>query len=215
MAEEFINIHTHHPQGNSLNSIVNIAISKDEIPLKGPFSAGLHPWYLDAEHFPAQIKQLAFLAQRKDMLAIGECGLDKHVKVDFQLQLTVFSAQIALANSCNKPLIIHCVKAYTECVRALKEAQVPVIFHGFNKHAQLGLSLLRAGYKLSFGVYILRGTMDRLLEVTPLEQMFLETDTKLCEIEILYSYVAKLRGISVTELQQAIKQNFNAMFLLR
>lgn len=214
MAEEFVNLHTHNPVRDPLNSILNVAISKDEVPLSGNYSVGLHPWYLDAEHFPQEFTRLTLLAQSKGVLAIGECGLDKHIDVDFQLQLTAFTAQIELANSCNKPLIIHCVKAYAECAQALKKAQVSVIFHGFNKHIQLGLSLLRDGYSLSFGAYILNGTMDKLLKVIPLKQLFLETDTDLGEIEILYSYVAALRDSNVAELQQALKQNFKTVFRL-
>lgn len=208
----YINIHTHQLGDYPQFSLLNVIHPSQQLPTTGYSSLGIHPWHLKAESILPEFETMSILAASPQVLAIGECGLDKHIDIDFSLQVQAFEWQIALAHQLQKPLIIHCVRAYAECMAALKKATVPVIFHGFNKHPQLGLSLVREGYYLSFGMYLLKGKMDSLLQAMPLEYLFLETDTIDSPIEQLYVYVAALRGMKVEELRCQVQRNFSLLF---
>ena len=217
MDKPYINIHTHDAAAQSdcrYINVRNISINAaDDIPNDQQLcSAGLHPWYLDAE-WALDLPGLSTFCEQDQVIAIGECGLDKVSSVEFDMQKKAFEAQINLANQLQKPLIIHCVKAYDEVHSALKSSSVPVIFHGFNKHKNLGTSLLQKGYYLSLGHAILSGKMDEFIQSMPLHLLFLETDMqKDSSIADIYIYIANRRDISLAELQFQMEQNFERVF---
>ena len=70
-----IDIHTHHTE-NTENAVVNTNLPIKHTDAKGYFSIGIHPYQTD-EHWEEQmalVQQYAILPQ---IVAIGECGLDK------------------------------------------------------------------------------------------------------------------------------------------
>lgn len=87
----------------------------------GKYSAGLHPWYIDETGWKTSFEALKQFSLQNQVIAIGECGLDKVCKTSFSLQQEVFIAQLLWANEINKPLIIHCVKAFDEILGLLKK----------------------------------------------------------------------------------------------
>ena len=73
-------------------------------------------------------------------IAIGECGVDRAIETSIELQQTIFEQQIELAEQVQKPLIIHCVKAFDILLFLKKKYKitVPIIVHGYkNKPEQL------------------------------------------------------------------------------
>ena len=48
------------------------------------------------------------------VIAIGECGLDRRSPICMKTQEEILDVQVGLAEELRKPLIIHCVKAYSE-----------------------------------------------------------------------------------------------------
>lgn len=209
----YIDIHTHHLQSDK-NSIqlLNCIIGKDEIS-KGICSVGIHPWYMD-EDTEAQFELLKLQASKENVLAIGECGLDKITATDWDIQIEIFEKQIQLANALQKPLIIHCVKAYQEVFEILKNQKVtvPVVFHGFNKKAELAQSILQQGYYISLGYSLLNGKQDNLIGMIDLNKIFLETDDKSTNVLDIYSYFCTVRKISMADLQEQIDKNFRKIF---
>jgi len=209
----YIDIHTHRKQGNeNVFSLQNIS-PEDFIQLsdneKNYFSVGIHPWYIDAT-VEEKINTLKQIASNPAILAIGETGLDKVCEVDFDLQKKVFTAQISLAKTVKKPLIIHCVKAYNEIQQLLKETQtnIPVLFHGFRGKPQLAKELTNASFYLSFGNLF----NEESLKATPFDRIFLETDDKEVEIEQVYKRVAEVKGVVVDELIETVNENFERCF---
>lgn len=77
-------------------------------------TAGCHPH--DADNFtPEHCKTLAELATRKEVLAIGECGLDFNRNFSTkENQLRVFEQQLALACDVGKPVFLHERDAFDE-----------------------------------------------------------------------------------------------------
>lgn len=214
MSAPFINIHTHQFEENNATffSLPNIILGKDKLSTL-PSSVGIHPQYI-SDCWQKQLDELHHAAHLPQVIAIGECGLDKLSATDWQLQIQVFERQIAIANKVQKPLIIHCVRAYQECIKVLKKekVKVPVIFHGFNKHLQLAQQLLHQGYYLSLDPILLKGKKDDLITNLPLAYLFLETDGKPIKITDVYTYFCEVRKIGLAELKELVGSNFNKVF---
>ncbi len=151
-------IHNHKiTEVNQSSTIVNRLSDFDSIPDTGYYSVGLHPWYLNEQTADKEFEIAIGAALKKNVLAIGECGLDKVCKTDWKLQKKWFEAHISLAIQWGKPMIVHCVKAFWEVRIELKKnwMEEPVIFHGFNRGTVLANELISAGYYLSFGKHLM------------------------------------------------------------
>jgi TatD DNase family protein len=161
------------------------------------FSAGLHPWYIGVD-WEEQLRILGEIAGKKRVMLIGEAGLDKLCKTDFALQQTVFLRQIELAEEVQKPLIIHCVKAWPELIAIRKKVlpSVPWIIHGFRGKPELARQLLELDFYLSYGEKF----NAESVRITPLDRLCTETDESRLSIEEICFRIAEVKGISVEEL---------------
>lgn len=204
-----INIHTHIPQDGRY--LLNVHQNFENIDPSASVSVGLHPWYL--EETQSSWNLLTELSSKENVLAIGECGLDKLCDTNWELQEQWFHQQILLANSIYKPLIIHCVRAYQECISMLKYAKVPVIFHGFNKNFPLAKHLLQNGYYLSIGKAIFNPHFEVTFKDLPIEQLFFETDEqKELSVTTVYKRAAELKNIALESLILQVENNFQKVF---
>lgn len=207
-----IDIHTHRQPQANIWAIQNRYNGFEQLPVDGFFTAGLHPWYITAQGWPQELAALERISNNKNVLAIGECGLDKLCDTGFALQQTVFAAQVRLANAVNKPLIIHCVKAFDEVLQQLRQNKVPVIFHGFNKGRALALQLQQKGYYLSFGRALQQPRMQEVLAALPIDKIFLETDDATVNIEELYTLATGVFQIDINALSLQLQKNAAAVF---
>ncbi len=209
------NIHTHSEIGfHAEATIINRHSGFDSIPKTGYFSIGLHPWYLNAKTADEDFHQLANAAFDKNVIAIGECGLDKACSTDWELQERMFDQQISIAIQVGKPLIIHCVKAFAEVTDMIEnyQANIPTVFHGFNKGRQLADELIRKGYYISFGKHLLHENTASVFESLPLNRLFLETDATEFAIESIYQRAAQIKNIPIESLAQQMLINFQKVF---
>ncbi|MGB1042200.1 MAG: TatD family hydrolase [Tenacibaculum sp.] len=211
---KFINIHTHQTTDNeSVISLLNNYPTATNF--NNYFSVGIHPWHISESEIDTEISLIKKQLQHKNCFAIGECGLDRLSEVNLQLQIAVFKKHIALSEKHQKPLIIHCVRAFQEIIQLKKETKAtqPWIIHGFNKNKQVATALLKAGFLLSFGKALINS--NKIKEVfleTPLEKIFLETDDSNYTIFDIYKKAAEIRKINIEKLQETIYQNFNSIF---
>jgi TatD DNase family protein len=203
----YINIHTHSLLAGHL-SIVSLYEKFEQSKQPGFYSIGLHPLYLDRALFE-DVKQWAVYER---ILAIGECGLDKLSSFPLELQQQEFYKQVLLANELNKPLIIHCVRAFDEVVAVLKHARVPVIFHGFNKSRELAKQLIDKGYYLSLGKVLEQERSKELVSVIPVTQLFLETDNNDIRIETIYQLAADAYNVELNSLSLQLQKNAITVF---
>ena len=120
-------------------------------------SVGLHPWFLTKENFENDFRKITQLVDNQNIMAIGECGLDKLRGEDLAFQTVAFEAQIRLAESVSKPVLIHCVRAFNEVIAVKRRLNptIPLIIHGFNKNVNVLNELLRHGFFISIGAAIL------------------------------------------------------------
>lgn len=209
----YIDIHTHfYKPDAAVSAIENISGNFLKMPDDRPVSAGLHPWWLnDAENKMAQLRSID---NRKNLAAIGECGLDKLTKTEWSIQLQFFEAQLQLAADLHKPVIIHCVKAFTEVLAMLKGIKVPVIFHGINNKLPIIQPVIERDHYLSFGKSLLtpNETIRHSLKAVPLSRLFLETDDSKVHIKDIYKSAAEMRNISENEIALQLQKNYHTVF---
>ena len=217
---EFLNIHTHKTiQQKDVKSIQSLSLTSDiflAMPKTKPISIGLHPWYATSDKLDLQMKYMAVLARQVNVKFIGECGLDKLRGESLTDQITILEKQIALAEHLNKPLILHCVKAFSELteIKERLKVTVPMIIHGFNKSEELGRQLLAKGFLLSFGAASLKAHSGASNLIKQYDAFFLETDDSEISIYEIYQAAANLKKCSVDELKALIFANWNKLNLL-
>jgi TatD DNase family protein len=211
----YVNLHTHHfTDSAEILEIVNQYPQEfnSGIPY---YSIGIHPWYIDENRITEDLETIESKLALPNCLAIGECGLDKRIEVPMQLQAAVFEAQLALAEKYKKPVIIHCVAAFSELIQVKKKRKVsvPMIVHGFSKNTATAKQLLENEFYLSFGKYLLRNPeLESVFRSVPDNRFFLETDTVGESISEVYALAAKYKNIDVSQLGQIIANNFKEVF---
>lgn len=201
----FLNIHTHHP--DSREEVLSILCCEPSAFLKGEVCAnsvsiGHHPWKVGRQS-GAELAAMAHLLQQKQVVAVGEIGLDKVCETEFSLQTEFFKTQLRMAACVQKPVIVHCVKAWEELLAVLAQIDnlPPVVIHGFRGKPQLAEQLVRHNCFLSFGQKFNADTLRSL----PLGSFFLETDDE-PEVDIMdvYKNVASLLGLDVEVLKSVV-----------
>jgi TatD DNase family protein len=178
------------------------------------YSIGLHPAHLQDHEMHFQTVQQ--LAGKDEVVAIGECGLDKLVSTSMSKQTAVFIQHIQLANTLGKPLIIHCVQAHEELLQVFRNhpAKVPVIIHGFNKRNSIAEKFLAQGFYLSFGVAILNivSPATDVLKHIKNDRFFLETDDADVSIDTVYSRASEIRDTPLESLILQLEHNYKEVF---
>jgi len=206
------NIHTHHFSNNS--EIVELVNQyPNEINTELPnFTVGIHPWYLNENTFLDDLAVIENAIQLPNFKAVGECGLDKRIETSIEIQKKILIPQLLLAEKYKKPVILHCVAAYQEIIEIKKELKltIPMVIHGFLKNSQVAESLIKNGFYLSFGKYLLQNPeLENVLKTIPLNQLFLETDMIDQTIFEVYSKAERVLNI---DLEPIIEENYNRVF---
>lgn len=228
---KFIDFHTHHYPTLKANNILanyNIDLAEKQANIlqivsqkNVCYSIGLHPWFLkklffeEREYGIFSLLENTIKANKNNIIALGEMGLDKHIINDFSLSMqnSLFQKQIHLAKALNMPLILHTVNAFNETLQVLKAEKFTnaVAFHGFNKKVSIAKMLWQQHYFTSFGAAIFHSkTAQESLIQCPINLLFLETDAQI-EFDIIkiYEKAASLRHITLCSLQEQIEENYN------
>lgn len=219
-----IDIHTHKDYTNSPSlSIKNLMIRiDDKFDLQNNlyYSIGIHPWYIDEGQIPNQIDVLSSYAEKQNIIAIGETGLDKEKGPSMIVQEKIFRFHAGLSEKLGKPLIIHCVGSFNEIIKLKKQIKPKQswIIHGYRNNNQIAEQLIKNKFKLSLGHSILTNDKYNTLisDILNNNDFFFETDE--AEISILsklYNNVANLKSISVEELEKQQMANFEKTFKVK
>lgn len=202
---KIFDIHTHNLSAK--NSLISVAPS--ELPLleQGSFSVGIHPWHTD-NIAAADIKQLRMMANRNDVYAIGECGIDKLRGSQLEKQEEIFTIHIELSEELRKPLIIHQVKSLQEIIFFKKEFSPlqPWLIHGFRSNAKTAKQLLDNGIFFSLGPVF----QPETLQLLPMESLFLESDESLCFTELVKK-VSQMISCKKSDLLNRLNENCNRL----
>ena len=211
-----IDLHTHRISETGNTQILNIFAQ--DLPLDRTdflFSAGLHPWHIGKVIPEECFQAIERAAVQKNMLAVGECGLDRSIDTAFAIQEWCFEQQVQIANTHCKPLIIHCVRAYSDLLEHKKESKsgLPWIIHGYRGNLETTLSLIKHNFYFSVGEQLLKDeSKHAIFRSIPIERLFLETDESELPIAQIYSMAAQVLSLDENKLTQIIANNFTSVF---
>lgn len=144
--------------------------------------AGIHPH--DAKDASEQaLAEIASLAGHRRNVAIGEIGLDYHYDYSpRKAQQEAMAAQIDLARSLAKPVVIHTREAFEDTMAILAESSIPgqkVLFHSFTGGPEQARRILDFGAWISYGGIVTFKKSDENRQaalVTPDDRICVETD---------------------------------------
>ncbi len=198
-------------------------------------AVGLHPNDNLEEEFDT--KAFEDLARDSKVVGIGECGLDYFrsggTPEEKVAQQKRFEAQIGLALTVDKPLIIHCRNAHEdmlEILNAQKKAhpELKIIIHFFTATGELAQKYLDLGCYLSFpGPITYTDMYDESIRVAPLDKILSETDSPFAApmpfrgkrnepvyVEHTVAKIAAIKNLSVEEVGEQIIRNSEKIFNL-
>lgn len=179
-----VDFHTHNMSSPFGKAIINLpmeVLESGNVVLEDGklYSVGIFPLYEgDWENAWMNLQKIAV---RPQIAAIGECGLDKRSRIPLGCQMQFFDWQMALSVQLQKPLIIHCVRAWQELLKIhdMNPSSVMRIVHGFRGKPELAEQLISNGFYLSFGLKF----NDVSLRLCPPEFRLAETDAADVTIE--------------------------------
>lgn len=216
MEAKFVDIHTHRRvRSGEVLAFRNILAG--EISLKAfkdnqPVSLGYHPWEIkEGQSAQEMFEAVKNFLSATGVALIGETGLDKAIQVPFDVQQELFELHIEASEQLKKPLIIHCVRAFSDLI-AIKKAlrpKMPWIIHGYQSNSQVLEQLLNKGIYISFGESLLHDEekFRKLLLLVPENLLLFETDDSDLSIDMIFQKAAFLLKTEMEDLKTRVYRN--------
>lgn len=199
----YINAHAHY-QGEKAGAISVVV---------GKHTFGIHPWDMHAELTYDSFDNIwqECLFKKMVVFAIGECGLDRARSniASIDIQKYALIKHLELAHESNLPVVIHCVKAFSDLLEILKKTQFKnsILIHDYSGNKEEMRELLKYKTFFSYGKRIFNN--DSMLKITPLDRILFETDDdKNLQIEQVYKKGSLSLGVLEDELEKIIENNF-------
>ena len=204
-----IDVHTHRRTAGGNTAIYNLA--HGEKPHGGLFSVGIHPWRSGACNEADAVMALDMLVGQIGFAAVGEIGIDRACGVPLEVQVPIFRCQLEWAVSHHIPVIVHCVRAYSDILHGMKHLRgdAPVIFHAYCANAHITQQLCRHNAYFSLGM---RQLMHPYAQFIPKDRLFLETDDSSAGIDAVYAQASASLCIDYMHLQDSIQARFERVF---
>ncbi len=143
--------------------------------------AGLHP--CDVKELEDGFeKKLLDLCSQKEIIGVGETGLDYHWSTEFVTEQKLsLHAHCRVAKKVNKPVVLHNRKSTEDLLHIIEQEQdgsLKGIWHCFNGSVEEGKKAIDLGLHLGIGgvVTFKNGGVDKTVTELPLKKMVLETD---------------------------------------
>lgn len=143
---------------------------------------GLHPWYVP-QRSAEWLQILQGHLQAWPNAVVGETGLDRWIEnPDIEAQLVCFKAQIALAVELDRPLTIHCLRAFGLLAEVLRATPLPrrgFLLHSYGGPAEMVPEFVRLGAYFSVSPYFAHPRKAAQLATfgkVPLHRLLAETD---------------------------------------
>lgn len=215
--------------------IVNVGAdlqsSRRSIELAGNYNnifatVGVHPHDADKVNRDTLTK-LEKLAADRNVLAIGEIGLDYHYdNSPRDLQKKVFKEQLQLASKLELPVVIHSREAEEETLKIIQEMNIDKyggIMHCFGYGLDMAERCLEHNLYLAFGGVITFKNAENLRTVVkniPLKKILIETDcpyltpdpyrgkrNQPAYVKLVAEEIAEIKNISLKEVAEKTTEN--------
>jgi TatD DNase family protein len=204
----------------------NIAESFDEVY----GSVGVHPNHDEGKE--PSVEELVAEAANKNIIAIGETGLDYfRSEGDLDWQRERFMRHIEASKQCGKPLIIHTREAQKDTIDIMQRENARDaggVMHCFTENWGMAKAALDMGFYISFSGIVTFKSAAELQQVArkvPLDRMLVETDSPYLapvphrgkQNEPAYTshvvdFIAGLRDDSAENIAQQTTENFYRLF---
>lgn len=196
---DFFDFHTHRnamPPG-----VTGLRSARETIP--GVFSS---LQILPEENTPED-------AALENFYALGEIGLDRRLATPINEQEIKLNSLLNWAELYDKPVVIHCVRAYPELNRALKEFKGMVLLHRFQgsrTELNFQLKMQNRFVSLSPAEVQRRPWILEFFRNNPdfFNRLALESDDEIIDYETFYADVAEKLNIGVETLRSIMHRNF-------
>jgi len=143
--------------------------------------AGIHPCDV-GELSDGFENQLLDLCSKKEIIGVGETGLDYHWSKEFVTEQKLsLHAHCRVAKKMNKPIVLHNRESTEDLLHIIEQEQdgnLTGIWHCFNGTVEEGKRAIDLGLHLGIGgvVTFKNGGVDKTVIQLPLDKMVLETD---------------------------------------
>ncbi len=214
---------------------IDVATSRQAIALAEQFpmvwaAVGIHPSE-SAKASPADIQEIARLAQHPRVVAIGEIGMDFYWKdVPPEPQYRVFEAMVGIAQEQELPVVIHSRQAVREIEWFLQELGIHQLkgqMHCFEAEPLDARFFLEMGCYISFGGNVTyKGyRYGQTVKTVPVERLLLETDSPYLTplphrgqpnqpafLPITAQKIAEMKGVPLATLAEITTRNARQLF---
>lgn len=192
-------------------------------------SVGIHPHEL-YDMSSQTIEELRRLSQHKKVVAIGEIGLDYYYDTHpRELQQFWFRQQLRLAESVNKPVIIHSRDASQETFYIMSASNVRKgVIHCYSGSAPMAVEYTKMGFYIGIGGVVTFPNAKKMVEVVdaiPLEKILIETDSPYLapapnrgkrndprNLEYIVTKIAEIKNISPENVANITSKNAQNLF---
>ncbi|MBN2704648.1 MAG: TatD family hydrolase [Pontiellaceae bacterium] len=194
-------------------------------------SFGIHPWEID-KRSDEWSERLESLLLTYPQAGVGEIGIDHAVEPrNHAEQEAVFIAQLELARRLERPVSIHCRKAWgrlIELLDAFGKLPCGMLIHCFGGSAEVAAELVKRGGCISFSGSITRPNNRKAgpaIGAVPKDRILIETDApdilpfdaegalnEPANLPLILKKAAELRGLSEAELAELTFRNAERFF---
>lgn len=217
--------------GSSLKGLKkSVELSKDYDYIYA--AAGIHPE--NANEYNEEVERLIeILAESKEIVAIGEIGLDYYWEENppREIQRDVFRSQMKLAEKYNLPVIIHDREAHGDTLKIMQEfPRVKGVVHCFSGSVEFSKECIKLGYYIGVtGVVTFKNSkvIKEVVKELPLDRLLVETDCPYMAptpnrgkrnqsnyIKYILKEIAEIKGININKLEIITKNNTEMLFKL-
>lgn len=225
-------------QAAGVQAIINICTDRETLK-RGLELHKRYPWvYNAASTTPHDVEKegelnfetMAAAARAKQIVAVGETGLDYHYTHSPKtIQQDFLRRYLSLAAECKLPVVIHCREAFSDLFQILDLATpVQGVLHCFTGTPQEAQEVVKRNWFVSFSGIVTFKKSELLRDaarLVPFENLLIETDApylapqsrrgKQNEPSFLgetAKMIAELKGVTVEEMIQITHNNAKRLF---
>lgn len=194
---------------------------------------GYYPVHVAEDPWEKVEEELEFIKKNKEIIALGEVGLDYKFGDDnansdnFKaLQKKAFQRFIEISEKTKKPLIIHSRKAELDVIEMLESSSLKnPVMHCFSGKKKLMMKAADNGYRFSVPVTVIRTQQFQdMVKYVNINQLLTETDSPYMAPEqgernspknvlLAIKKIAEIKGFTEEETANNIFMNYQRLFL--
>ena len=188
----------------------------------------------DIEDFSKEnLQKIEEMAKNEKIVAIGEIGLDYYWNKDNkEKQKELFINQIKIANTLNKPIVIHTRDATIDTIDILKKYPVNKkgIFHCCPLNQELIKEGLKLGFYISFSgnITFKNAKAYESVSIVPIDKILIETDSPYLtpepfrgkrndssKVKFVAEKIAEIKKLTLEEVSQKTYQNAERVYEIK